>query len=206
LPEDAEDPNYEVVARTLVNQWAGDMSFLLDQLEGWNEAGSHPFFGKLDLSRIGAYGHSTGGGAAIQFCGTDARCSAVLGMDPFMRPVSAEVIAGGVSQPSFFMFSQGWADIIDSKNNTLFNQFYPNVSDSRGVISIDGTRHYDFSDLPLLSPITPQLGLKGPLNGARVIEIVNAYLVDFFELTLNGKPSALFDGGFTAFTEVKFLK
>jgi hypothetical protein len=86
-----------------------------------------------------------------------------------MRPVSAEVIENGVLQPSFFMFSQGWADLTDSKNNQLFNQFFPNVKDSKGVISIDGTKHYDFSDLPLLSPIAPQLGLKGPLSGKTVI-------------------------------------
>jgi hypothetical protein len=205
LPEDADDPNYEIVARKLVNQWAGDMSFVLDQFADWNKEAGNPFSQKLDMERIGVYGHSTGGGAAIQFCGTDARCKAVLGMDPFMRPVSAEVIESGVSQPSFFMFSQGWADIADSKNNTLFNLFFPNVSDSRGVISINGTKHFDFSDLPLLSPIAPQLGLKGPLNGARVTEIVNAYLLDFFETTLNGKPSDLFENS-SPYEEVKFLK
>jgi predicted dienelactone hydrolase len=205
LPEDADDPNYEAVARVLVDQWAGDMAHTLNHFSILAADSKSPFKGRLDLSRVGAYGHSTGGGAAIQFCGTDARCKAVLGMDPFMRPVSAEVIQGGVSQPSFFMFSQGWADIIDSKNNALFNLFFPNVSDSRGVISIHGTRHYDFSDLPLLSPITPQLGLKGPLNGARVTEIVNAYLLEFFEVTLNGRSSGLLEGE-SPFQEVKRLK
>ncbi len=206
LPEDAEDPNYEVVARVLVNEWAGDMSFVLDQLSVWEKEAGNPFAEKLDLERVGVYGHSTGGGAAIQFCGVDSRCKAVLGMDPFMRPVSAEVIESGVSQPSFFMFSQGWAELTDSKNNQLFNQFYPNVSDSRGAISIDGTKHYDFSDLPLLSPIAPQLGLKGPLNGKVVIKIVNSYLLNFFEMTLDNKPSQLFDGTFSTYQEVKIRK
>ncbi len=201
LPEDGTDPNYEMVARVLVKQWAEDISFSLDQLEAWNEAGSHPFEGKLDLSRVGVYGHSTGGGAAIQFCGTDVRCVAVLGLDPFMRPVSAEVLESGVSQPSFFMFSQSWADDVNSPSSRLFAQFIPNVSDNYGVVKIEGTRHYDFSDLPLFSPIAPQLGLKGPLNGKRVTEIVNAYLIDFFEMTLRGKPSELFDGE-SPFSEV----
>lgn len=192
LPESGDEPNYEEVARVLVDQWAGDMSFLLDQLTAWNEADDNPFFEKLDLSRVGAYGHSTGGGGVIQFCGVDPRCKAVLGMDPFMRPVSAEVIENGLSQPSFYMFSEGWYEITDSKNNKLFNLFYPNVSDSFGVIGIAGTKHFDFSDLPLLSPIAPQLGLKGPLNGARVTEIVNAYLVDFFEMTLKNNSTNLF--------------
>jgi predicted dienelactone hydrolase len=202
LPAEDDDPNYEVIARKLVHQWAGDMSFVLGQLNSpKNEAGI--FFGPhLDFSRIGVYGHSTGGGAAIQFCGTDSRCKAVLGMDPFMRPVSAEVIANGVSQPSFFVFSQYWFDDTDSINNRLFDQFQPNNSKDLGVIYITGTKHYDFSDLPLLSPIAPQLGLKGPLNGKRVTEIVNSYLIDFFDLTLNNKPSDLFDGSFDDFEEV----
>ena len=57
--------------------------------------------------------------------------------------------------------------------------------------------------LPLLSPIAPQLGLKGALNGKRVTEIVDSYLLDFFEMTLNNKPSTLFDGPFDDFSEVK---
>lgn len=203
LPEDADDPNYEVVARKLVNQWAEDMAFVLDQFQGFDEDTGSPFYQKLDMESIGVYGHSTGGGAAVQFCGVDPRCKAVLGMDPFMRPVSAEVIENGISQPSFFMFSQGWTDLVDSKNNKLFNQFYPNITNNAGVISINGTKHFDFSDLPLLSPIAPQLGLKGPLNGKRVTEIVDSYLLDFFEMTLNNKPSRLFDGSFDAFSEVK---
>lgn len=203
LPRDADSPNYEEVARVLANQWAGDLSFTLDQLSAWENEAGNPFFKKLDLERVGVYGHSTGGGAAIQFCGTDARCKAVLGMDPFMRPVSAEVLENGLSRPAFFMFSQAWAELTDSKNNQIFNRFYPQVSEGLGVIRIDGTKHFDFSDLPLLSPIAPLLGLKGPLNGARVTQIVNAYLADFFEMTLNGKTSALFDGGFDDFTEVR---
>lgn len=203
LPEDAEDPNYEIVARKLVDQWAGDMSFVLDQFQDFDQEAGNLFFQKLDMNRIGVYGHSTGGGAAIQFCGTDPRCKAVLGMDPFMRPVSAEVIDSGLSQPSFFMFSQGWADLTDSKNNKLFNQFYPNITNNSGVIVIEGTKHFDFSDLPLLSPIAPQLGLKGPLNGKRVTVIVDSYLLDFFEMTLYDKPSALFDGVFKTYKEVR---
>lgn len=201
LPENAEDPNYEEIANILAMQWAGDMAEVLNQLEGRSEAGDF-FNQKIDLEKVGVYGHSTGGGAAIQFCAIDARCKSVLGMDPFMRPVSADAIASGISQPSFFMFSQAWTDLTDSKNNQLFNSFYPNASKSLGVITITGTKHYDFSDLPLLSPIAPQLGLKGPLNGKRVTEIVNAYLIDFFELTLKNIPSDLFDDNFSDFDEV----
>jgi hypothetical protein len=91
------------------------------------------------------------------------------------------------------MFSQQWTDNVTSRNNELFNKFYPNVKDPFGVVTITGTAHHDFSDLPLLSPIAPQLGLKGPINGKRIVTIVNDYLLSFFEATLNGKATTLFD-------------
>ena len=206
LPTNPEDPDYEIVARKLVNQWAGDMSFVLDQFQRLNSEGDSIFFQKLNLERIGVYGHSTGAGAAIQFCATDSRCKAVLGMDPFMRPVSAEVIRSGVSKPSFFMFSELWAEDQESRNNILFHEFRANAIDNKGVIEISNTKHFDFSDVPLLSPIASHLGLKGSLKGKRVIKIVNSYLLDFFEMTLNNKPSVLFGRAFSDFLEVKVLQ
>jgi len=194
LPDGVSDEEYDRAAHTLANQWAGDIAFALDFLEEQNADTGSPFFSALDLNTVGVFGHSTGAGAAIQFCGTDARCKSVLGMDPFMTPVSEQVLENGLPQPAFFMFSQGWVDDVDSKNNRLFTQFYENIDPSTRVIGIQGTRHHDFSDLPMLSPIAPQLGLKGPLNGKRVVEITNAYLTAFFELTLKGQPTDLFDG------------
>jgi hypothetical protein len=164
-----------------------------------------PFAGKLDLSQVGVYGHSTGSGAAIQFCGSDPRCKALLGLDPFMRPVSTEVLENGVSQPAFFMFSQRWADDTDSLNNRLFSPFFAKSEQALGAVSIDGTAHYDFSDLPRLSPLTPQLGLKGPIPGSRVTTILDDYLISFFEFTLRGVPSDLFDPANGKYDEVQFI-
>ena len=183
-PDETPTAEYEATAQKLVNQWAGDLGYTLDVLAVMNSSSQTPFADKLDLSHVGVYGHSTGGGAAIQFCGTDSRCIALLGMDPFMRPVSYEVIDNGVTQPSFFMFSQVWADEVDRRNNELLNRYYPNVKQPFGVIKIEGTAHYDFTDLPLLSPLAPQLGLKGPINGKLVTRIVNDYLLSFFNATL----------------------
>jgi len=74
------------------------------------------------------------------------------------------------------------------------------------VISIDGTTHYDFSDLPFLSPLTPQLGLKGPINGKRVTAIINDYLLSFFDMTLKDEATNLFNGQNQKYLEVKFRR
>ena len=206
LPMDAPDEEYDIAADKLVDQWAGDLGYALDFMTEQNQDSSSPFFKRLDLSRVGAYGHSTGGGAAIQFCGTDPRCKALLGLDPFMRPVSTEVLESGVIQPAFFLFSQTWADDKDSLNNRQFKPFFANSRNAIGAISIDGTTHYDFSDLPLLSPLAPQLGLKGPINGKRVTTIVDDYLLSFFEATIQDKESNLFNLQTNKYQEVKPLQ
>ena len=206
LPDGAPDAEYEAAAHKLVEQWTGDLSYALTYMEKQNNDTAGPFFEALDLTRVGVYGHSTGGGAAIQFCGTDPRCKALLGMDPFMRPVSLAVLENGVIQPAFFMFSQRWADDVDSRNNRLFHSFLPNVSQTVGVISINGTAHYDFSDLPLLSPLAPRLGLKGPINGKRVTAIINDYLLTFFDGTLKSVPMGLFEEQNQKYNEVRFSR
>jgi predicted dienelactone hydrolase len=205
LPEDAPDDIYDPAARLLVEQWSGDISFVLDFLNEQNQLPGSTFHTVLDLEHIGMYGHSTGGGAVIQFCGTDERCDALLALDPFMTPVSLNVLAHGIPQPAFFMFSQSWAGDTDSKNNRLFNQFYDHISVNKGVTAIAGTTHHDFSDLPLLSPVAAQLGLKGPIPGSRMAEIAETYLLSFFDATLKGRPSTLFDGAAPEFPEVEFM-
>ncbi len=206
LPDGAPTEEYETAAHILSDQWAADMGFTLDFIQLQNSDPNSPFNGLLDMNLVGVYGHSTGGGAAIQFCGKDRRCKSLLGMDPFMPPVSYEVIDSGVTQQSFFMFSQRWKDDVDSRNNELFHKFYPNVKEPFGVVSIDGTSHYDFADLPLLSPLAPQLGLKGPINGKRVTTIINDYLLSFFNMTLKGKTTSLFEDQSQKYIEVKFTE
>lgn len=64
------------------------------------------------------------------------------------------------------------------------------------MISFAGTAHYDFSDLPLLSPLAPRLGLKGP--------ITNDDLLSFFDITLKGLPTGLFEEPNRKYNEVRF--
>jgi hypothetical protein len=206
LPRDAPDAVYDPAADKLADQWAGDLAYALDFLTLQDGDPASRFYNALDLSRVGAYGHSTGGGAAIQFCSIDSRCQAVLGQDPFMRPVSTEILEEGLTRPAFFMFSQQWAEVSESLNNRQFKPFYEKSVETLGAVSIEGTTHYDFSDLPLLSPLAPQLGLKGPINSRRVTTIVNDYLLSFFDTTLKDKTSTLSDLQQTKYAEVKLFR
>jgi predicted dienelactone hydrolase len=189
LPSGLPDSESRLAANLLVSQWAGDMAFIIDQFGKLNQSDPEArFTGQLDTDRIGVFGHSTGGGAAIEFCANDSRCNAILGLDAYMTPVSDETIDKGLNQPALFLFSQTWSS---EKNNQLFDELQTKNNAEIQSYTILGTSHYDFSDLPMLSPLAPQLGLKGPLNGKRVLRIINDYTLAFFNLYLKEMDSSI---------------
>ena len=197
LPQD----EYEAVARKLVDQWSADIDYTLGVLEIINTDPAEPLNSLLDMNKVGIFGHSTGGGATIQFCGTNARCKAGLTYDAFVRPVSVEVLENGTSQPFLYIFSELWPF---ERNTELFDGYYRRVAVSNRVLTILGADHYDFTDLPALSPLAPQLGLKGPIPGAQVQKILKDYTLAFFDLALKGKPTSLLDGPSKDYPDVRF--
>src|SRR3984957_11715443 len=57
-----DGPEQEQRALELVQAWSADIGFALDQLERLNESDpSGKFRGRLDLQRVGVFGHSLGG-------------------------------------------------------------------------------------------------------------------------------------------------
>ena len=203
LPYDMGIPEaaYQQAARQLGAQWAADLRFILETLAA-PEAGSPAarLRYRVDFSRVGVLGHSTGGGAAIQFCADDWRCRAALGLDPYMMPVSPAVIKTGLEQPYLGIFSAVWAQDVPSGNNEIFEQFAGNSSGEVYRFYIRQTTHYDFTDIGAFSPLAAQIGLKGPLDGAQVQRIVRAYALAFFDHTLRGADASILESA--AFPEI----
>ena len=107
-----------------------------------------------------------------------------------MDPVSRLVIAEGLSQPYLAMFSETW----HNGENESFDIFYKNHKADIYQFAIQGTAHFDFTDLPAFSPLAHALGLKGPLQGSRVLEIIKDYTLGFFDQYFKGVPTDLLDG------------
>jgi hypothetical protein len=200
LPEGLSEPDSLKASRLLGDQWAEDLRFTLDTLEQLDRGmnGSR-FAGRLDLQRIAAMGHSTGGGAAIEFCRRDVRCKAVFGMDPYMKPAAETTLDNGLAKPGLYLFSESWSS---SRDMQAFDRFYYSSSGEAARGTIAGTAHYDFSDLPLLSPLAPAIGLKGPIPGPRVVEIINTLSLAFFDQVLLARPSEILQGTADPFPEL----
>ena len=204
IPADAEsEEEYDRIVRVLGQAWVGDLQFVLDQTEMLND-GTIPsiFTDRLDLNNIGFFGHSTGGGAVIETCYLDSRCKAGLTEDAWLIPFSREMLTDGLSQPFFFLQSEDWSG---ERNTVMFETLFGNLHSSNTIkLSINGTKHYDFTDLPMLTPLAPLIGLKGPINAQRSLSIINAYTLAFFDQTLKDISSPLLDGQGADYPETVF--
>jgi predicted dienelactone hydrolase len=186
--------------RTLVQVWAQDLVFVLDELTALNETDSGGMNGRLDLSRVGVFGHSTGGGATVTFCQQDARCTAGLGLESWLRPTPDDIVTNPPTQPFMFISTPAW---IGEENTAQGRRIFQAMPNQATLVTIAGADHYDFSDLPLFSPLTHRLGLTGTIDGRLMTEILNRYVLAFFDSTLRGQASELLQA--SPYAEVKVV-
>lgn len=187
---------------TLQATYAADLRFVFDQLEKLTAGGIAPeaqfWAGRLDMTRLGVMGHSTGGGAALWACQQDPRCDAVLGLDVWLEPMPLAQVQQGLTQPALLLHSEVWSN----PANTARRADLVRASAQATALTLRGTRHYDFTLVPALSPLAPHLGLKGPLSAERVFANLLAYSAAFFQTHLHGQPSPLLAGPAPAYPEM----
>ena len=78
-PHDAADP--DGVEKVIVETRAADIMFVIGKLADLQNDRASPFRSRLDLNRIGVFGHSRGGRAAARVCQLDKRVKACLNQD-----------------------------------------------------------------------------------------------------------------------------
>ncbi len=196
--EDVGEETYQAAAQTLVEVYAADLAFVLDSLEAIGEDDER-FAGRLDLDRVGLFGHSTGGGAVVAVCHADDRCAAGAGLDPWVEPVPLNIISDGLRQPFLAVRSEEWTAY---DNDPLLVDLYTHGRGRQYLATIAGSEHWDFVVIPLLTPLAAQLGLKGPIDSDRVMAITNGLLVSFFDAHLGGGTGSDFIGVGSRYPEV----
>jgi dienelactone hydrolase len=192
-------PLQEQLANKLAQVWSADMGFALDQLERLNASDpSGRFLGRLDMQRVGVFGHSLGGATALQFCHDDSRCKA--GIDVDGAPLGS-VVADGVTQPFMFLLSdhKGESDAGEPEAirqaGANIHSIYDRLPADRGLmIMIRGADHYRFSDdgamlkSPLMMRVLRTVGVVR-LDGRRQLALTAHYISTFFDVYLKGAPA-----------------
>ena len=189
LPEEetVEPEVYDEAAVRLVGTFTDDLTGILDAFSNGERGPFGTIASHVDLGLVGVYGHSTGGGAAVQFCLSDERCQSVLGMDAWVEPVPDRVIATPAVRPMLFMRSDGWRG---TPNDGRLRGMAERSENVTYWIGIEGAAHSDFVVTPLFSPLATRLGLTGSIPTGRIIPIIDRFLVGFFDRTLLGTGAA----------------
>ena len=197
----------ESFVKRILPMWSGDAQFVVDQLDRLNTADpSGRFKGRLDIGRLGIFGHSFGGATALQFCHDDFRCKAGIDLD---GEPSGSVVKEGPTQPFLFLLSDH-GDLSAPEPHkviTDLESIYDRLPNGRLLLFIRGANHFSFSDQILLKSQYFVKALqrlqKGGLDGPRGLRITTDYVHTFFDVYLRGAPAGLLDNLRRAYPEVQ---
>jgi hypothetical protein len=157
--------------RDIVERWAQDLADVTDQLSSWNSFGM--FEDKLDLSKVGALGHSRGGGAAGELTLIDNRIKAGANLDGVQW---GQIVNRSFNKPFLFL-SSDWPE--DHEN--LIPHAYVNKSRSifyEGLLLNSG--HSNFMDIPFMVPLQA-LSMAGNIDPNLATDITTELLTSFFD-------------------------
>jgi hypothetical protein len=156
--------------KDMVERWALDIEDVINELDEWNAEGFCK--GRLDLSNIGVFGHSRGGGAAGQSLLIDDRIKAGANIDG----VQWGQIVDTIFQKPFLFISADWPP----EHEDLNAHAYVNKSSSyfyEGMIF--HSAHSNFMDIPFMIPLKA-LSQAGEIDPYLGIEITGKLLTAFF--------------------------
>jgi predicted dienelactone hydrolase len=191
---------------------AADLASVAEQLGGPDGA-PRPLAGRVDLTRMGAFGHSFGGNAALEWCRHDRHCLAAVNLDGALwtdvgrvglnRPVlqvlaehpefahsGAEAVAAGIATDAAGYDAEkaitfdGW--------RTVHQKGRPSYT-----VQVQGATHLSFMDVPFL-PLKGDSPARAMLAATRIApqrmwRITCDLLLSFFATHLRqaGIPSVL---------------
>jgi len=202
----------ERCASRVMAAWTSDIAFVLNRLAQSNAKDSPGrFASRLDMARVGIFGHSFGGAVAAQFCHDDPRCKAGIDIDGAPH---GNVIQTGLRQPFMFLLSDH-GDATDSTSTQILldiqSVYDRTPPDRRTRAVIRGAFHYTFSDdgaVMKSSAVRGLLRLFGKLgmSGRRQLAVTSYAVRTFFDAYLKGSGDSRLNLTSPAYLEIQVLE
>jgi hypothetical protein len=188
---------------------AQDMKFVADQMARLT---TPPLAGHLDLSRIGAFGHSLGGNAAFELCRTDGRCRAAANMDGANWNVVGKI--GVPGKPAMIIaaehaeYSMPCEALVAGKafpstewceaERSIVLNGWKKVMETAGpayMVTIKGAKHVNFADMQFVSLPQDSLfrAVLGSVSPQGMSRLTRDYLLAFFNRHLANIPAPVLD-------------
>lgn len=192
---------------------AGDAITVLDVLSRLTDEPGNRFAQRLDTQHAGVLGFSFGGAVAAEASRLDPRIQAAVNLDGRHWGAALE---RGVDKPYLFICEElvmpTEADLesadpmiryearLDRADYSALNAHLPARGGVR--VTIGGTAHMNFTDIPLRSPLRRFSG-GGGIDAQRARLIINIFVVEFFSRYAGpGRPVPL-DSAWPQFPEVR---
>ncbi|RIX50089.1 dienelactone hydrolase [Paenibacillus nanensis] len=206
-----------------------DVAFVLDQFE-LIQSGQIPsqLQGRIDLGHVGVFGHSIGGATAYD-ASYDPRIAVGIDLDGGLYRLREKE---GLQKPFLFINSESyfeqltmvmdnrvytdaelnrmgstreWEDQVTADKKVELERMRETVEAGGQVLYIDNAEHLNFADVQFISPTFKLLGITGKIVPERANSVINAYMLDFFDMYLKNKGGILMKGADSRFPEVKLV-
>jgi predicted dienelactone hydrolase len=168
-----------------LKRWVDDTVRAADRLASLPSGSAARLTSRLDLTGIGAFGHSMGGVTAAAFCAVERRCKAALNLDGI--PQYGALIDAPMNRPFTMVYSDrtgrlGASDVI-----------YQRAAKPYQRVDVADTLHLDFSDMILWGgPLASRM--FGKLPPERAVAVTRQIVREYFDEQLRGRRSGLFSG------------
>ncbi|GAB2563401.1 alpha/beta hydrolase [Kribbella endophytica] len=159
----------------------------------------------LDLTRIGAYGHSAGGITSADVMLVDRRVKAGIDLDGtlgygYADPADCPVVAQGLDRPFLLLGAGGTGPNggpQTHRTDPSWGLFWENSTGWKRDLNVPHGQHYTFIDHQALIPwfqrhftVPPELIANsiGTVDPQRILKTLNTYIPAFFDQHLRGRP------------------
>ena len=187
LEETADSVWLEIRNRQLDTRIA-DVRFILNQLQ----TVLTPLQNSIDFTRVGISGHSFGGATAVLTAMNDSRIRAVVALDGWFVPFALSDDATRLDVPFLYMGQEQWKSWDEKRHRHYLDLLIDQTGEDAYLWTVKKSRHYDYADIPLFSPIAPFIGLTGFPDGREMVRIVNETTLYFFDNYVKSVPPGLF--------------
>jgi predicted dienelactone hydrolase len=168
------EPDKSLIAERVFPVWVADQRFVYDTLETW-AVNDTLLANKLDLDRIGSFGHSFGGATALEVCRIDRRCRAAVNLDGGLY---GQLLEQSAIRPLLLMTSAESSQYTATVEE--WTRLVTKANDDAYWLEIPGSTHLSFTITQLLSPVLAPENFD-PRAG---LQIIDKYLRLFFDLHL----------------------
>ncbi|MCC5465971.1 alpha/beta hydrolase family protein [Pelosinus baikalensis] len=163
---------------------ADDLKFVAKQLWVLDSNSQLPLNGRIDFGRVGCFGHSFGGAAAVQASIQSIRLAAAANFDGSLR---GEDYKKKISKPMMMIWSE-----VHPQGDLTMRTIWGNLPKGSYQAQVKGTNHMSFSDYML---VVKSIGLSeaddnpNSIDSTRALQISRDTVRSFFDVNLKHADS-----------------